>query len=117
MGENYRIKNVNFRRYTLRQDGFFSWTAPYLGAKVLTKPIKISGEEMRLNFATSAVGSIKVYICDESGKEIDGYESYTVFGNSVERPVVFAKPLSELAGETVRLKFKMKDAEIYSFVI
>lgn len=117
MGENYRIKNVNFRRYTLRQDGFFSWQAPYRGAEVLTKPIKISGEEMRMNFATSAAGGIKVYVCDENGDALEGYGSYTVFGDSVERPVTFAKSLSDLAGKTVRLKFKMKDAEIYSFVI
>jgi hypothetical protein len=117
MGENYRIKNVNFRRYTVRQDGFFSWQAPYRGAEVLTKPIKISGEEMRLNFATSAAGGIKVSICDENGDALEGYESYTVFGDSVDRPVAFAKSVSELAGKTVRLRFKMKDAEIYSFVI
>ncbi len=117
MGENYRIKNVNFRRYTLRQDGFFSWKAPYRGAEVLTKPIVIGGEEMLLNFATSAAGGIRVYVCDENGNELEGYESYTVFGDSVDRPVEFAKPLAEIAGKTVRLKFKMKDADIYSFVI
>ncbi|MBQ8447371.1 MAG: hypothetical protein IJX27_00385 [Clostridia bacterium] len=117
MGENYRIKNVNFRRYTVRLDGFFSWQAPYSDAEVLTKPLALSGEEMSLNFSTSAVGGIKIYICDVNGEELEGYESYTVFGNSVERPVEFAKPLAALAGETVRLKFKMKDAEIYSFVI
>lgn len=117
MGENYRIKNVNFRRYTVRQDGFFSWQAPYRGAEVLTKPIAISGGEMRLNFATSAVGGIKVYVCDEDGADLEGYESYIVFGDSVERPVEFAKPLAELEGKTVRLKFKMKDAYVYSFVI
>jgi hypothetical protein len=117
MGENYRIKNVNFRRYTVRLDGFFSWQAPYSGAEVLTKPLMLSGEDMNMNFSTSAVGGIKVFICDENGAELDGYESYTVFGNSVERPVTFAKPLSDLAGKTVRLRFKMKDADIYSFVI
>jgi hypothetical protein len=117
MGENYRIKNVNFRRYTVRLDGFFSWKAPYSGAEVLTKPLVLGGEEMRLNFATSAVGGIKVYVCDEDGKAIEGYESYTVFGDSTERPVKFAKSLADLEGKTARLKFKMKDAEIYSFVI
>jgi hypothetical protein len=117
MGENYRINNVNFRRYTVRLDGFFSWKAPYSGAEVLTKPLVLGGEEMRLNFATSAVGGIKVYVCDEEGKELKGYESYTVFGDSTDRPVKFAKSLADLEGKTARLKFKMKDAEIYSFVI
>ena len=117
MGENYRIKNVNFRRYTVRLDGFFSWQAPYRGAEVLTKPIVVGGGEMSMNFSTSAVGGIKICVCDETGEELDGYESYTMFGDSTERPVEFAKPISHLAGKTVRLKFKMKDAHIYSFVI
>ncbi|MBQ9747000.1 MAG: hypothetical protein IJW21_09305 [Clostridia bacterium] len=117
MGENYRIKNVNFRRYTVRLDGFFSWQAPYRGAKVLTKPLCASGADMRINFSTSALGGVKVLICDENGKPLDGYESYTIFGDSVERPVEFARPLAELAGKTVRLKLLMKDAHIYSFVM
>ena len=117
MGENYRIKNVNFRRYTVRLDGFFSWKAPYCGAEVLTKPVTLGGGEMRINFASSAVGGIKIYICDENGDALEGYESYTIFGDSTDRPVTFEKQISALAGKTVRLKFKMKDAEIYSFVI
>ena len=42
VGENYRIKNVNFRRYTVRLDGFFSWRAPYRGGEILTKPVPIT---------------------------------------------------------------------------
>lgn len=117
MGENYRIKNVNFRRYTLRLDGFFSWRAPYRGGEVLTKPITVSAEEMHINFSTSAAGGITVSICGENGKELDGYESCVIFGDSTDRHVTFQKPLSELLGTSVRLRFKMKDAHLYSFVI
>jgi hypothetical protein len=117
MGENYRIKNVNFRRYTLRLDGFFSWRAPYRGGEVLTKPITVSAEEMHINFSTSAAGGITVSICGENGKELDGYESCVIFGDSTDRHVTFQKPLSELLGKSARLRFKMKDAYLYSFVI
>jgi hypothetical protein len=113
--EGYRVKNVNFRRYTIRQDGFFSWFGPYKGADVLTKEIEISGDAMVVNFATSSAGSLRVAICDENGKTIDGYESNVLFGDKVDRPVRFPKSLSALSGKKVRLRFEMKDAHLYSF--
>lgn len=116
MGENYRIKNVNFRRYTLRLDGFFSWFAPYKGGEVLTKPLTMMESNMFINFATSAAGGVKIYVLDEAGNALDGYESYTMFGDSTERPVEFAKPLSALKGKKIRLKIQMKDAHLFSFV-
>ena len=71
---------------------------------------------MHVNFATSAVGGMIVAVCDEEGQELEGYSSYVMFGDSVDRPVEFEKSLKELAGQTVRLKFKMKDAHLYSFI-
>ena len=40
-----------------------------------------------------------------------------IFGDSTDRHVTFQKPLSELLGKSARLRFKMKDAYLYSFVI
>lgn len=117
MGENYRIKNVNFRRYTMRLDGFFSWTAPFAGGEILTKPIRVDGDAMKLNFATSALGGITVSLCDEKGEALEAYTSYVMFGDSVDRPVEFEKPLSDLRGRDVCIRFAMKDASLYSFVI
>lgn len=113
--EGYRVKNVNFRRYTIRQDGFFSWFGPYKGAEVLTKEIEIASESLVVNFATSSAGSLRVAICDENGKTIDGYESNVLFGDKVDRPVRFPKSLAALSGKKVRLRFEMKDAHLYSF--
>ena len=39
-----------------------------------------------------------------------------IFGDSVDRPVEFDRPLSALKGQTVRLKIKLRDAHLYSFV-
>jgi hypothetical protein len=115
MGENYRIKNVNFRRYTLRLDGFFSWFAPYAGGEAVTAPLFAEGETLTLNFATSAIGGVSVSVCDENGSALEGYESGVIFGDSVRRPVEFSKPWGELTGKRVRLCFRMKDAHLYSF--
>ena len=116
MGENYRIKKVNFRRYTLRLDGFFSWFGPYKGSEVLTKAYEMEEGELYVNFATSAIGGLTVAVCDLEGNALEGYESHIMFGDSTDRPVEFARPLSELKGKSVRLKFQLKDAHLYSFV-
>jgi hypothetical protein len=115
MGENYRIKNVNFRRFTIRMDGFFSWTAPYCGGEIMTKPITVDGSNLHINFATSALGGIEIALCDKEGNELEGYRSYTMFGDSIDRPVEFEKPLCDLCGKQIRLKIRMQDANLYSF--
>ena len=115
-GDGYAVANVHFRRYTTRLDGFFSWYGNFGGGTVLTRPLTVDGEELRLNFATSAAGGVKIALCDEGGTPIEGYASYAVYGDAVDRPVEFAKPLSALKGQTVRLRIFLQDAHLYSFI-
>lgn len=115
VGENYRIKNVNFRRYTMRLDGFFSWYANSRGGEVLTRPVTVEGDRLTLNFATSAISHLAVSVCDEAGEVLEGYVSDALFGNSTARTVRFEKPLSALVGKVVRLRFTLCDAHLYSF--
>lgn len=115
VGEGYRIKNVSFRRYTLRLDGFFSWFGSYRGGEVLTKTFLAEGDKMFVNFASSAVGGMEIAICNTDGTPIEGYESGVIFGDSTDRPVKFKKDLSLLRGQTVRLKFRLRDCHLYSY--
>lgn len=113
--ENYRTNNVNWRRYTMRLDGFVSWYAKYTGGEVLTKPFTFKGNELELNFETGAMGTLIVTVCDENGNEIEGYKTCEMFGDTVGRPAIFEKDLKELEGKPVRLKFYLKDCDLYSF--
>ena len=115
--DNYRVKNCNFRRYTVRLDGFFSFTAPFAGGEFITKPFVMDGESLKINFSTSALGSVIITLLDEDGKEIEGFKSYHMFGDSVNRLVEFDKPLTEICGKTVCIKVQMSDADLYSFII
>ena len=81
----------------------------------MTKPVTFEGDSLEINFATASLGHVRIYICDEEGNEIEGYDSKKHFGNSLGRTIKFEKPLSCLAGKTVRLKFEIKDADLYSF--
>ena len=115
MPDNYRIKPIELYRYTTRLDGFFSWYAKYRGGTILTKPFTFEGNELEINFSTSALGDIIITVCDEDGNAIEGYKSIKIFGDSVDRKVKFEKSLCDLAGKPVRLKIELHDCDLYSF--
>ena len=117
VGEGYRINNVGFRRYTMRLDGFFSFYAPDAGGSFLSVPLTVTRDEMRINFASSARGGVQITLCDEAGVPLDGYESYVMFGDSVDRLVEFASPLSALRDRRVTLRVTLRDTHLYSFVL
>ncbi len=108
-----------FRRYTLRVDGFASLEAPLSGGEMVTKPLTFSGRELVLNVSTSAAGSVRVEIQGIDGAALPGYalaDCPEIFGDSLERPVVWKAggDLSALAGKPIRLRFELKDADLYS---
>lgn len=119
--ENLWIGNGSkLRRYTLRLDGFVSVNAPLTGGSLLTKPVIFSGNKLSINFSTSAYGSVRVEIQDINGKPLPGFslkDCPPVFGDTVDRTVYWNKgsDLSSIAGKTVRLRFVMSDADLYSF--
>lgn len=105
-------------RYSIRLDGFASYHADYRGATLTTKPFIFSGQELSINFETSALGFVYVDVLDESGKAIEGYRSCELFGNTTDRAVYFGETsdVSKLSGLPVKLRFTMRDADIYSFI-
>lgn len=51
---------------------------------------------------------------DELSNSVPGYASCELFGDSVNRIVDFEKSLTGLTGKTVRLRFTMRDSEIFA---
>ena len=102
-------------RYTVRKDGFYSWYADASGGTITTRPLISGGNMLTVNFASSALGGLRIRICGENGQPLDGYDSGILFGDSLSRPVDFDRPLSALTGQTVRLRFELTDTDLYSF--
>jgi hypothetical protein len=116
---HYAQPSAHLIRYTLRTDGFGSVNAPYRGGEMLTKPLKFSGRELVINFATSAAGSVKVELQDINGKPLPGFalaDAREQIGDEIERLVRWNSnaDLSRLSGQPLRLRFVMKDADLYS---
>ena len=107
------------RRHTLRMDGFVSMHAGGPPGEFVTRPILCSGKALELNYATSAAGGIRVELLDPAGKPYPGYswkEFPELHGDAVDQTISWTagSDLKTLAGKPVRLRFLMKDADVYS---
>jgi len=110
----------HLRRFTLRVDGFVSVCAPLSGGELLTRPLVFSGSELVMNYSTSVAGSVQVEIQDAQGVPLPGFglaDSEAMYGDSLEQPMLWRghPDLGTLAGTSVRLRFVLKDADLFSF--
>jgi len=117
--EHYRTDSVHIRRGVLREDGFVSVHAPYAGGELVTRPLVFSGDRLVINYATSAAGSLGVEIQDADGKPFAGFgfeDAAEIYGDQTDRVVTWkgGPDVGALAGQPVRLRFVMKDADLYS---
>jgi hypothetical protein len=113
-------RGVTLRRYTLRLDGFVSVYAPMKGGDLISKPLTFTGSKLELNFATSAAGSVRVEIQGRDGTPIEGFalaDCPPHFGDTVQRTVTWKHGTDVIAldGRPVRIRFQLKDADLYSF--
>jgi len=119
--EDYWTGNGSaLRRYTMRMDGFVSASAPWAGGELITKPLVFEGARLMLNFSTSAAGGVGVELQDAAGAPIRGYalaDCSEVFGDALARTVTWKEgaDVSRLAGKSVRLRFVLRDADVYAF--
>ena len=91
------------------------------GQQVVVDPAagQLGEVQLMINFATSAAGSLKCEIQDEAGQPIQGFslkECDELYGDSVERSLSWngSRELKSLAGRPVRLRFVLRDADLYS---
>ena len=120
VNEHMHLSTQAPRRYTLRTDGFVSVNAGYAGGEFTTHPFIFDGKALELNYSTSAVGTVKVEIQEESGSALPGFgldDCPEMFADEIEGPVAWegGGDVSSLAGKPVRLRFWMNDADLYAF--
>ena len=120
MNADYAQPSAHLRRFSMRLDGFASMHAGADGGIWTTKPLVFAGDQLELNFATSAAGEILVELQDESGTPVDGFtfgDAVPTIGNEIERTVRWKSDadLGALAGRPVRLSFRMVDADLFAF--
>ncbi len=120
ISEHYGWPDNRLRRLSLRPWGFAAVHAGCQGGCVVTHPLIVDGSELRINFSTSAVGSVRIELQDGDGRAIPDYgldDMRPIYGDRVDQTVAWknGKDLVQLAGRPLRLRFDLKDADVFAF--
>jgi len=112
------IYTTPFRRFVLRTDGFASVRAGADAGEMVTRPLRFKGDTLVLNAATSAGGSVAVEIQSPDGRALPGFalaDCVAGVGDSIEMPIAWKSgKVGSLAGKDVRLRFVLREADLYS---
>jgi len=119
ISEHYRWDNNRLRRLTVRRHGFVSVHAGYAGGEFTTRPLVFEGTRLALNYATSIVGSVQVEVQEPDGRPVEGFaldDMAPLYGDELDAVVAWkgGGDLAAVAGKPVRLRFAMKDADLYA---
>jgi hypothetical protein len=137
--ENYYQGDAcRLRRFTLRLDGFVSVAASMAGGGLLTRPFTFAAGpdqgpggrpaaagspggqcQLLLNCSTSAAGRIRVAVVEAAGQPLPGLsldDCDPIWGDAIETVVSWKRrtELQDLAGKPIRLRFELRDADVYA---
>ncbi|HWQ53061.1 MAG TPA: hypothetical protein VN442_05210 [Bryobacteraceae bacterium] len=120
VNRNYGQPTARLTRYAMRLDGFASLHGDYKGGEAVTRPVRFRGRMLEINYSTSAAGSVRVEIQDAAGTPLPGFtlaDSREIIGDEIARTVAWrdGADVSHLAGKPVRLRFVVKDADVFSW--
>jgi len=119
VSRHYMQDSWHIERLLLRTDGFASVSAPWAGGEMVTNPVTFTGKSLEINYRTGAPGFVRVELQDTAGTPIPGYtldDCPEIIGDEIARTVAWTHgpDLSRLAGQAVRLRFVMKDADLFA---
>jgi len=122
---NYQSHGTDYLRSAihlakLRLDGFASLRAGATAGEVVTKSLPVSGKSLWVNAAAQA-GTLKAELLDAAtGEVIPGYtlaNSVAIKTDAVRARLQWqgVADLSALAGRSVKIRFSVQNADLYSF--
>ncbi|NLX99340.1 MAG: hypothetical protein GXY83_24650 [Rhodopirellula sp.] len=99
-------------------DRFVSADAGSDGGVLTTVPVRHRGDRLEINAAVKPGGQIVMELLDAAGRPLEGFPPSEPFtGDDLRHVVRFAgqTDVSALRGQSILLRFRMKNAELYSF--
>lgn len=119
ISEHYRWPENRIRRLVLPRHRLAAMHAGPRGGEFTTRPVVSTGRRLVLNYATSAAGSVQVEIQDENGRPLPGHalgDMAPLFGDELDAVATWktAATLPSLDGKPVRLRFVLKDADLFA---
>jgi hypothetical protein len=104
----------------LRRDGFVSLVAGASGGQLTTKSLIAPGGRLSLNVAAHDGGQARVEVLDGDTQPLPGLglkDCVPVKGDAIDQDVRWKSgaDVSQLAGQVVRLRVELKNADLFSF--
>lgn len=111
----YTGPDSRIRRFRYRVDGFVSLHASEKGAELLTKPLTFDGSVLLVNCKTNTGGSMQIQLETPDGKLLAVSKPFS--GDATEHRVQWnsVNSLESISGKTVRIRFILKSADLFSF--
>jgi hypothetical protein len=102
----------------LRVDGFVSLAAGGQAGVIDTRPVVLEGKRLFIN--ATAAGELRAEIIGPDGRAVlpgwSAAQCVPVKGDQVRAELTWSgKDLAELSGQRVRVRFHLKNADLYSF--
>ncbi|UUO07843.1 hypothetical protein M4951_05900 [Blastopirellula sp. J2-11] len=111
--ENYfQATPSRVRRFSYRLDGFVALHAGQDGGQVTTKPLQYAGEKLLLNYVVPNEGELEIDVLDQTGTVIG--VSQPIAGDAIDAEVNWRLD-PNLSGGVIQLRFRMKNADMFSF--
>ena len=116
---NYGQPTHCLERLALRTDGFAAVHAGYQSGEMTTRPLLFTGNRLTLNLSASAAGGVRVELQDAAGKPLPGFtldDCLELNTDDLACTVHWKKnaDVGALAGKPVRIRFQLKDADLYA---
>jgi hypothetical protein len=97
----------------LRRDGFVSLDAGNTPGVLTSKPFRVEGGRLHVNVEARA-GTLAVEVLDEEGTPVA--ESEPIVGDHPRKTVEWKRGgLEHLNGQTIRFRFTLRNASLYSY--
>lgn len=119
VSEHYGWDDNRLRRFTVGAHRLASIHAGAASGTFTTRPVTFVGDELRINAATAATGSVRIELQDATGQPLPGFglnDMSPWFGDAFDMPVRWENGgnLARLAGRPIRLRFSLQDADVYA---
>ncbi len=114
----HKVNRFNERQIGLaimKKDRYVSRDAGLNEGGITTKPLILNGSSLSVN--ANIHDEFEVRLLDKDCNPLPGFNWVSVKGNDVDIPVKWNKDLSSLNGKTIRVQFKMKNAQLFCFYL
>jgi hypothetical protein len=114
--EGHKVGKRAVGMATLRKDGFVSRDAGLKQGWLQTRLFVWKGKQMTVNAKVD--GELRVRVVDSSGMPLGSFfwrDCLPIKGDSLRHKLKFAEDIGSLEGKTVRLEFKLQQAQLYGF--